>query len=492
MSLIDISHLTFTYEGNTEPVFTDLTLSFDTNWKTGLVGRNGRGKSTLLGLLFGALKPDGGMIRCDAPRVRFPLRVENTALPAIEVMRGLTDAPDWQMLAELYPLKFTEEMLDRPYDTLSLGERTRLQLAALFLREGCYPLIDEPTNHLDAEGRALVADYLRLQRGFLLVSHDRAFLDACTDHTISINRASVEVQRGSYSSFAENRRRKDAFERAENEKLEKQVAHLKAASARTMGWSDAVERSKIGTATYDRGYVGAKSAKMMKRAKAIEKRRESAIEAQKELMHDIEYEESLKIFPLVHRARTIVEARELSLGYGEQRCFEGLSFQIKNGMRLAVTGGNGTGKSTLLKAIAGESDAVQSGTLRTASGLVLSYVPQDTAFLTGLAVDYARSCGVDVTLFLTILRKLCLPREAFERSLENCSDGQRKKVLLARSLSERAHLYVWDEPLNYIDLFSRIQLEELLALYKPTMVFVEHDRSFVSTIATDVLHLGER
>lgn len=489
MSLIDITHLSFTYEGSLDPVFSDLNLSLDTNWRTGLIGRNGRGKTTLLRLLLGELAPAFGHIQLDAPCVRFPCAVPDLHARAFDVACALSNAPDWQLLYELSQLGLEAEMLDRPYDTLSPGERTRLQLAALFLNEGCYPLIDEPTNHLDMEGRALCARYLARQEGFLLVSHDRAFLDASVDHIVSINRSSVETQRGNYSSFAENRRRQNAFEQMQNEKLGKQITHLQEAARRTAGWSDALERTKIGSGAGDRGYIGAKSAKMMQRAKATEKRRQSAIDEQKGLLNDVEREEPLKLFPLTHRAPVLIEARDLTFGYGDDAVQTGLRFSVERGSRVAVTGGNGSGKSTLIKIIAGASEAWHTGLIRMPGDLRLSYVPQDTAFLTGLPADYARACGVDLTRFLTILRKLSFPREAFDRPMERYSDGQRKKVLLARSLSEQAHLYLWDEPLNYIDLLSRVQLEELILAFAPSLLLIEHDRKFVETIATERLPL---
>ena len=124
------------------------------------------------------------------------------------------------------------------------------------------------------------------------------------------------------------------------------------------------------------------------------------------------------------------------------------------------------------------------GTLRTASGLVVSYMPQDTSFLSGTVLDFARENHLDETLFLTILRKLDFPRVQFEKDMRSFSGGQKKKALLAKTLSERAHLYVWDEPLNFVDVLSRMQVRDLLLAGNPTMLFVEHDKTFVSEIAT--------
>ena len=124
------------------------------------------------------------------------------------------------------------------------------------------------------------------------------------------------------------------------------------------------------------------------------------------------------------------------------------------------------------------------GKITTASGLIISYVSQDTSFLKGSLLDFAEEHDMDVTLFLALLRKLDFERKQFEKDMSEFSGGQKKKVLIARSLCEQAHLYIWDEPLNFIDIFSRIQIENLLDTYKPSMLMVEHDKIFVDKLAT--------
>ena len=119
----------------------------------------------------------------------------------------------------------------------------------------------------------------------------------------------------------------------------------------------------------------------------------------------------------------------------------------------------------------------------------MSYVPQDTSGLAGLLSDFAARSYIDESQFKTILRKMGFSRLQFEKRMEDFSAGQKKKVLLARSLCQQAHLYVWDEPLNYIDLYSRIQLEQLIKASSPTMVFVEHDQAFRTAIATKEVQL---
>ena len=156
---------------------------------------------------------------------------------------------------------------------------------------------------------------------------------------------------------------------------------------------------------------------------------------------------------------------------------------LRPGDRIAVTGRNGCGKSSLLKLICGM-PVPHTGTLHTKSGLVISYLPQDTAGLSGTLTEFCQGRGLEESLCKAILRKLGFARVQFEKDMSALSAGQKKKTLLAASLCERAHLYVWDEPLNYIDLFSRLQIEELICTAQPTMLFVEHDAAFCRNIAT--------
>ena len=150
---------------------------------------------------------------------------------------------------------------------------------------------------------------------------------------------------------------------------------------------------------------------------------------------------------------------------------------------MALAGKNGSGKSSLLKLITGESIRY-TGNLRLGSGLKISYIPQDTSHLSGNLREFALKTQIDESLFKTILRKLDFSREQLERDIRDFSGGQKKKVLLAKSLCEEAHLYLWDEPLNFVDVLSRLQVEELISRFSPTMIFVEHDAAFCDTIAT--------
>lgn len=222
---------------------------------------------------------------------------------------------------------------------------------------------------------------------------------------------------------------------------------------------------------------------MMKRAKVIEGRALSAVEDKKKLLKNIEEAEQLKLFPQTHHKDVLLHIENLVVSYNGKEIFAPVTFDVRNGDRIVLRGRNGCGKSSILKVILGENISY-TGNMEAAGGLKISYVSQDTEHLRGTLSDYAKAQRLDETLFKMLLRKLDFSRVQFEKRMEEFSGGQKKKVLIARSLCERAHLYIWDEPLNFIDLFSRIQMEELIEKFRPTMIFVEHDKKFVEKIAT--------
>lgn len=492
MSMIQVNNLTFAYEGSYDSIFEDVSFRIDTNWKLGLTGRNGRGKTTLLRLLQGEYDYEGSI---DAPVGfdYFPTPVEDPSLPTADVLAQVCpEAMEWELLREIGQLKVDESVLLRPFSTLSNGEQVKVHLAALFCRENRFLLLDEPTNHLDAEARRAVAAYLGGKRGFILVSHDRAFLDGCVDHILSINRSDVEVQRGTFSSWWENKKRQDAWEMERNEQLRQDIGRLQSAADRAAKWSSRTEKEKFHADASglrpDRGFVGHKAAKMMQRSKSIEQRRRKAAEEKTELLKNVEKAEPLKLHPLSYHTSRLVELRDVSVAYDGRQVCAPVSFTLHRGDRIALSGRNGCGKSSLLRLICGE-EVPHTGVCTVPDRLAISYVPQSTEGLRGSLRSYARDCRVDETLFLAILRKLDFNRVQFEKDLSEYSEGQKKKVLIARSLSESAHLYVWDEPLNYIDIYSRMQVEELIREVQPTMLFVEHDAAFRENAATAVVEL---
>jgi lincosamide and streptogramin A transport system ATP-binding/permease protein len=381
-------------------------------------------------------------------------------------------------------------------------------LAVLFADENEFLLIDEPTNHLDGAARDIVKEYLATKKGFILVSHDRDLLDGVCDHVLVLNRASIEVQTGNFSTWWDNKEKTDAFRQSENEKHLKEIGKLKSAADRTGRWAEKSEGTKIGfdpvkehdRSIATRSFIGAKTKKMQARVKAVEKRIDREITEKEGLLQDIERVNDLKLQPLRYHKEILVNASDLSLRYAdsERELFRGLRFQVKRGERVVLSGANGCGKSSVLKAILGKikpseyecaKELIVEGNLDVASGLVVSYVNQDTSFLHGTLREFCIKRGLEESLFLAVLRQLDMQREQFVKNMEDFSEGQKKKVLIAASLITPAHLYIWDEPLNYIDVFSRMQIEKLILEFEPTMLLVEHDVSFQKKVATSLIRI---
>ena len=255
-----------------------------------------------------------------------------------------------------------------------------------------------------------------------------------------------------------------------------------------------------------------KSKRMQQRRKNLERRQENAIEEKSRLLKNIETAENLKLKPLHYHKSVLIEARDLALCYSAEPVkplFEGVCFRLEDGQCLAIQGRNGAGKSSIIRAILAQTAAdkeietgdiqcgtgteeapqITSGELRVPAGFIVSYVSQDTSFLRGSIKEYAEKRKISEPLLFALLRKLDFERVQFEKPMESYSEGQKKKVLLAGSLCEQAHLYIWDEPLNFIDVFSRMQLEALIKTYRPTMLLIEHDEAFIQEIGAEVLRL---
>ena len=246
MSVISVENLTFGYEGSADNIFENVSFRIDTDWKLGFTGRNGRGKTTFMKLLMGEQEYSGKIISSvDFEYFPFPVADENTLVMFL-AEEICPNAENWEIIREFSLLEISDDVLYRPFSTLSGGERTKVMLAMLFLRENCFLLIDEPTNHLDRKGREIVSRYLKRKKGFILISHDRAVLDECIDHVLSINRANIEIEQGNYSSWEQNKAARDNFEAVQNDRLKKEIKSLEAAARRAAEHSDRIESTKIG------------------------------------------------------------------------------------------------------------------------------------------------------------------------------------------------------------------------------------------------------
>ncbi len=525
MSIIVLDSVSFYYPDSEDALIENLNLNLESSWKLGLVGRNGRGKTTLLKLISRVLKPVSGTLKCELETSIFPFKPGNSNLSVIEVikesvapysfwekrMEELLSASDEKGIAEfgeiqekyasangykidsivkkeLHLLGMEEEIAERRFSSLSNGEQTRALIISLFLRKDSFALIDEPTDNLDMNGREALGEYLSGKNGFILATHDRELLDKCVDHILSLNKSDVSLTAGNYAQWKHNTDIELEFERRKNENLKKEIKSLETSAKRSRGWSVNKEKEKIGA--FDKGFISHKSAKLMKRALAIEKRIESKISEKKMLLANREYKHLLKLESEGKSPERILSVQNVTIILEGKVVVQNVSFEVNRGERVALLGCNGSGKSTVLRAINKEI-IVAEGSIFFPAHLKICNSRQSPSWTSGYISDYLQSEKIDETRFRQIMGAMGAWGEIFERPLETFSKGQLKKVELCKSFLNPCDLIIWDEPLNYLDIESREQIEELILSYQPTILFTEHDSMFVENIATKIVNLDK-
>ena len=196
------------------------------------------GKTTFLKLLMGELFYKGSITK-PLPMAYFPFSIDHYDITTLNLLELLQpDFELWRLMKEMHPLEVGEEVLYRPFNTLSGGEQTKILLALLFAEEERFLLIDEPTNHLDSRGREVVAEYLNSKKGFILVSHDREFINDIADHILAIEKNKVVLQRGTYDTWEQNKNYEDQYELEKNQRLRKELRRLKQSAREVATWSD--------------------------------------------------------------------------------------------------------------------------------------------------------------------------------------------------------------------------------------------------------------
>lgn len=496
MSNIEIKDLTFGFDAMADVLFDHTDLVIDTQWKLGLIGRNGRGKTTLLQLLLGKYAYSG-TINHQLEFTYFPQKVVDQTQLTYDCLQELAVFDLWEMERELNLLQTDPEILWRPFASLSGGEKTKALLALLFVDDQYFPLIDEPTNHLDITARQQVADYLKAKKsGFIVVSHDRSFVNEVVDHVLSIEKSQLILYQGNFATYEQQKEQRDRYEQEQNYKLKKEINRLQQTAAQKAEWSRGREKDKQGKPTqkgsgaiYDTGAIGARAARTMKRSKAITNRMEQKAEEKKDLLHDIEYVDSLTMNYQSSYHKQLLKVENLQLSYTEQPLFAPISFEIKQGQRLAIQGANGSGKSSIIQYLLGKFSGQASGQATFAHDLSISYVRQNYEDNRGTLQEFAQAHHLVYEDLLNNLHKLGLERNVFANRIEKMSLGQRKRVELAKSLATPAELFIWDEPLNYLDVFNHKQLEEVIKSVQPTMLVVEHEVTFLENIATKIIYL---
>lgn len=530
MAQIEINNLTFYYDDYYHPVFENLNVNLDTDWKMALVGRNGRGKTTLLRLLEGSLEVSRGAIKRSGTVSYFPYSVDAKFTKAFDVVKecigGLCTMEMQLKQYELNPGEFdTEiyfeilnqymelggyemesriykelslmglkaELLEQDFATLSGGEQTCMLIIALFLRKDAFVLLDEPTNHLDKDKKEHLKEYLKKKKGYIIASHDTVFLDAITDHILAINKVDISIEQGNYSTWRRNMELKEQFELRTRQRLMQEISQLERQSKLTRSWSDVGNTQKYAYAGHARTN-GTRA--YMRQAKAAEQQIRDNLEEKKQLLRNMEEEKQLSIYQEILEQECLLSAENISFSYegGREPVLEGVTLHVYPGDKIWLRGENGAGKTTLLKLLSGK---LQATGISYKEDLSIAYITQEPVFREGDIKSFLHEDLQEDEDYQTIYTKfmeLCklfdLPEDFECRPLETLSSGELKKVDIAKTLARQHRLLFLDEPLNYMDVYFKAQLESALQKDELTLIFVDHNEEFGNKIANKVLDLG--
>ncbi len=503
--LVSLDNVTFGY--NDVPIISDVSFSLHENERVGFIGGNGEGKTTIIKLMLGLLTPDMGTVFCkNGVKIGYleqtgGFESEGTVYGEMlsvfrydfELLQKLSDVQAQMQTAsedEMRVLSARMESLnkqiaardsyqvevrvktvlngmgfsacyDQKISTMSGGEKTRLKLCRLLLEQPELLVLDEPTNHLDTNTLFWLEDYLNTYRGSLLVvSHDRYFLDRLTTRTMELERGKIYSYKGNYSKYKILKAERVALLEKEYEKQQEEIAHLQ----------DYVDRNLARAST-------AKSAQS--RIKQLEKITpvDRPLPPPPPPRFSFTYAEK--------PYEKVVVTENFNLTVDGKTLIENASFTLNRGEKCALTGDNGTGKTTLLKFLLSKSPKVNFGKL-----VKIAYYDQENADLD--PEDRVLDCfwGAHSLLSQTEARKLLalsgLVAEDMDKKIKSLSGGERAKLELARLQAKHGNVLFMDEPTNHLDLAAREALEDALKAFDGTLLFVSHDRYFVQAIATGV------
>jgi len=517
--LLDIQNIAKTYTGRT--LFTDASFFIDQKEKAALVGDNGAGKTTIFKIIMGLVEPDSGQVikakdakigymaqdreadgdetiysyafsvrpeipalweKMEASRKRMKtlsgeeLQSEVAAYSAAEEAYGREGGYSYksEVTGVLKGLGFPESEFGRGINELSGGQKTRLALGRLLLMKPDLLLLDEPTNHLDIESTAWLENHLKTYPGAVLViSHDRFFMNRFVGKVICLEDGATRTYKGDYDAFSEKRRqlRRDMLFAYEKQQAEMRHQEEVIKKLKQFNREKSIKRAES-------------------REKALEKLKTSAVaapSAEKEGMR-------LRFTPAVESGEDVLIASGLSKAFGENRLFDDVSFTVTRGERICVIGGNGLGKSTLLKMITGKT-SIDSGKLRRGVNVEIAYYDQEIQLLTNEKTVYDEIADSYPKLGTTKVRShlaaFGFTGDAVLKQVGMLSGGERARVSLAKLMLSDANFIILDEPTNHLDITSREILESALSSYEGTLLCVTHDRYFANSVATRILELKD-
>jgi lincosamide and streptogramin A transport system ATP-binding/permease protein len=513
MSQILITGLSFSYCPHYHKVFHNVTLNLDTDWKLGVIGRNGRGKTTFLKLLSGELLPETGHIEKQVNVEYFPydykgdysntldiimecaggLRTLEKELDHPDVLQKYMDLEGFSMEGkikrEIKRMGLEEELLTRDFATLSGGEQTKVLLISLFVKQNTFILLDEPTNHLDVKGKEEVADYLKKKNGFMVVSHDRELIDSVADHILSLNKSDIKVEKGNYTTWKNNKDLTEEYEFRTKKNIGREIKRLEGHAVKKRGWALVSNTQKYPFASHARTNGVQAYFRQAKRAEILI---EGDIRKKKALLLNYEEVKKLEFHQGTVEGEWLIKVDKLSYSYVPHRVIlQDISLIINQGDAVWIKGPNGSGKTTLLKLISRER---YSPSIQYEADMEFSILNQDLYFedkVTGY--DFLKEGGVSEIQYEESLR-LCdmfdIVTEELYKPCNLFSSGEQKKLVLAKLLCQKKPVIILDEPLNYMDVMFREQLEKAILQMKPTIIFVEHDVRFGERVANKRIELG--
>jgi ATP-binding cassette subfamily F protein 3 len=449
----------------------DATISDNT--KVGFVGRNGAGKSTLLRVLLGEEELDGGdVFRHPSLRLGY-LRQHDPFLPgetALGFLARDSGQPDWKCGEVAGRFEIKGAYLDGPVATLSGGWQTRLKLAALLLHEPNLLMLDEPTNFLDLRTQILLEHFLRDFRGAcLIVSHDRAFLNATCTHTLGLSRGKLTSFPGKVDAYLAFERERRAHDERSNAAVTAKRRHLE----------DFIARNKARAST---------AALAQSKAKALEKLETVEVATD-------EPTASIRAPRVERRGGVALRCRDLAIGYPGRRIAADVRLEIDHGSRAAVVGDNGQGKTTFLRTVVDSLEPL-AGEVRWGHGCKIGVYAQHvytTLPENFTVVEYLRSKGKGrkEQEILGVAGALLLRKSHVEKPISVLSGGERARLCLAGLLLGDYNVLVLDEPGNHLDVDTVEALVDALLEYEGTVVFTSHDRHFTGRVATSVVEVRD-
>ncbi|EPX83635.1 ABC-F family ATP-binding cassette domain-containing protein [Salipiger mucosus] len=471
--LLQLSDVSLTFGG--EPVFSDLSLNVQPGDRVALVGRNGSGKSTLLKVMAGLVEPDTGT-RVVPAGTSVGYMEQEPDLSGYDTLGEFAAANLGP--AEMYKVEAAGEGLgfdpDRPVSTASGGERRRAALARLMAEDPEVMLLDEPTNHLDITAIGWLEEQLKQTRkAFVLISHDRRFLENLTRATLWIDRGAVRRREHGFAGFEDWR---DKVWQEEDEARHKLDRKIKAEAK----W--AVEGISA-RRTRNQGRLRALKALREERAGQIRRQGTAAME----------------LSSGTQSGKKVIEAEHLAKAFDDKRIVTDFSITVQRGDRVAFVGPNGTGKTTLINMLTGQTDP-DSGQVKLGTNLEIAVFDQSRARLDGDMSLWESLTGdkemrvsgkADQVLVrgeprhvVGYLKDFLFDERQARAPVRSLSGGEKARLLLAKIMAHESNLLVLDEPTNDLDVETLDLLQDLLGDYAGTVLLVSHDRDFLDRVAT--------